>query len=382
MLHGSLLIYTIPYGKLYITTFVLLQKLAERRAHRTSESRCARSDVWCFIALSVSDFLFCFSLLPQWYMDAEASFDNEVSYILMYEVYEDAIMNTFLMSSTWLTVSMTINRYLHLCHPIWAMRYLGRHFLVIAIMSSTLFSILFNIPRFWFITVNHYTCMDLSAVHNITTSTYNVYFLMNADLVWEMPYRWCYFFIGIILPLCSLSYGNTRIIIAVCRSMAVEQRRNQERNVITRTLIFVVFFYVCLVSPAELLKFFQGQLNGYNDRPGTYGLVLSIANILQAINFSCNFLPYLVLDKTIRRGMLQAGCQKRNDNRQTTSQAGRPRDYTYEGVTSSHAPNRHLVHHNSNILFSTHAPPSTEMTRMSSRCIIDPATLNDKDIMV
>ena len=348
-----------------ILTFWLLlrrcRRLTRRRLHSAASSHSAPSDVWCFIALSVSDFLFCVCLLPQWFKDVNMTLYRDYSYMLVYERYEEPVLNTFVMSSTWLTVSMTVNRYLHLSHPIWAMRYLRRNFLLIAIFISVLFSVLFNIPRYWFVTVDHYRCYEPKDL----SRTYFLYWLQSAERSWETTYRWCYFIVGIIFPLCSLCYSNTRIIMAVCRSKGVEQRRVQERSIITRTLISVVLFYVCLVSPAELLKFFEGPISGYYSSPGTYGLVLSIANILQAINFSCNFLPYLIIDKTIRDAFLQAACRQRPEEWQATSGVRLHQPSLYEGVSGRREPRRNTTVHTTCSLCTSHGPCTVEMTRLT-----------------
>ena len=351
-----------------ILTFVLLlrrrRNLTQRRLHSATSSHSAPSDVWCFIALSVSDFLFCVCLLPQWFKQVNMTLYRGFSYMLLYERYEEPVLNTFVMSSTWLTVSMTLNRYFHLSHPIWAMRHLRRNFLLVAIFISISFSVLFNIPRCWFVTVDYYKCFEPKDL----TKTYYLYWLQSAERSWEATYRWCYFIIGIIFPLCSLCYSNTRIIMAVCRSKGVEQRRVHERNIITKTLISVVLFYVCLVSPAELLKFFEGPISGYYSSPGTYGLVLSIANILQAINFSCNFLPYLIIDKTIREAFMHAACRKQTEEWRTTSVVRAQHQCIYEGLAARQQPRRTLTMQRTGSLCTTHTPCTVEMTRLPSTC--------------
>ena len=283
-----------------LTLIMLLhrvKKLTKRRISRSTESRSAKSDIWCFVALSLPDFCLCVTLIPQYYMDVNFKPMYQKGWLLFYECYEEAIINTFVLSSTWLTVSMTVNRYIHLSHPIWALRYLGRHFLLIAIFVSIVFSFIFNLPRYWLRTIIHVDC-----IYPANTS---IYYISQVNKSWLAGYQWSYFVIGIMVPLFSLAYGNARIISAVCQSIAVEQRRNHERNLITRTLIFIVFFYICLVSPSEFIKFFEGSLSSSPTGLGAYSLINAVANLLQAVNFSCNFVPYLILDKSIRQSVIE-----------------------------------------------------------------------------
>ncbi|KAK2141888.1 hypothetical protein LSH36_1025g01016 [Paralvinella palmiformis] len=217
------------------------------------------------------------------------------------------------MASTWLTVSMTINRYAHLCHPMLGLRYFGVRFMIASITVSALFSLAFNLPRFWLYEIAYADCLDLA-----TGDPFPVYGLgpgpMKANKTAEASYQWLYFFLGISIPLCILAYCNCRIIHAVYNSMAVEQRRNRERNLITKVLICIVIFYLLLVSPAEINKFFSSKITISKEHIQSYNFAVTMLNTFQAVNFSCNFIPYLVLDKKFRALLAGLFCRKKADS--------------------------------------------------------------------
>ena len=47
---------------------------------------------------------------------------ENLSFQLLYRAYGAAIINNFMLSSTWLTVAMSFGRYLAVCHPLGVLR--------------------------------------------------------------------------------------------------------------------------------------------------------------------------------------------------------------------------------------------------------------------
>jgi hypothetical protein len=135
-----------------IVTLALLIKRRwrhNRKRSSASDSSVAKADILGLISLSLSDLLFCISVLPHAGMEFNKYTFDTPTFTLYFSLVDNAVINTFIMASTWLTVSMTINRYAHLCHPILGLRYFGSRFMVGAIIISTVFSFAFNLPRFW-----------------------------------------------------------------------------------------------------------------------------------------------------------------------------------------------------------------------------------------
>jgi len=67
--------------------------------------------------LAVSDALFCLAVLPRAYIGAAAFGFRRFDVRVVYTAYGDALVNTFIVSSTWLTVAMAVSRYVAICRP-------------------------------------------------------------------------------------------------------------------------------------------------------------------------------------------------------------------------------------------------------------------------
>ena len=69
--------------------------------------------------------------------------------LLTYRVYSTAVINVFIMISTWLTVAMSLERYLAICHPLRQDLYLTTRRIKIVIVLTYILSFIFNIPVLW-----------------------------------------------------------------------------------------------------------------------------------------------------------------------------------------------------------------------------------------
>ena len=67
-------------------------------------------------ALAVSDLLLCVCLIPDAFVDNQFHHPS-ISFALLYRAYGSAVINTFILTSTWLTVTMAAGRYMAICHP-------------------------------------------------------------------------------------------------------------------------------------------------------------------------------------------------------------------------------------------------------------------------
>ena len=289
-------------GNLLTLSLLIKRRWRHQKRRSISDNSVAKADILGLISLSLSDVLFCVSVLPHAATEFNKYTFDTPTFTLYFLLVDNAVINTFIMASTWLTVSMTLNRYAHLCHPILGLRYFGSRFMIGAIIISSVFSLVFNLPRFWFYVITYADCFDTKI-----NEQFPVYGLsagpMKSNKTAEAWYQWLYFVFGISLPLGTLAYCNGRIINAVYTSVAVEQRRNRERNLITKVLICIVIFYLLLVSPAEIIKFFANKITMSKTHIQTYNIAVTVLNTFQAVNFSCNFLPYLILDKKVRQFM-------------------------------------------------------------------------------
>lgn len=89
----------------------------------------------------------------------------------------------------------------------------------------------------------------------------------------------------------------------------MKARRRQTDNAlnsVTATLVAVVVLFLILVSPSEVLKFIYITMGG--SKTHTYKIIKNVTNLMQAINFSVNFVLYCAVNKSFRSGLAAIFC--------------------------------------------------------------------------
>lgn len=295
--------------------------------------RMEKSAHYGLIALALSDLLVCLTALSSGFYEigkkdgsfAHASFD----FRLMHKLYGYGVINTFMLSSTWLTVATAVSRYIAICHPLRARQIIGKRFTVTSLVVVILTSVLFNIPRF----------LDKQP-HSIVsedTGGHRMYFAYPGPLERhpevERAYSWTYFTLGIIMPLCVLVFSNAKLVVALRSSKKLrvqstlpqtaplrtaadnEHAEDHSASRITLTLVVIVAFFVVLFIPAELLNFFMKHTVVDVYHMEVFNIAQAIGNLLQTVNFAFNFILYCVVNIHFRHSMYrlaQSTCCRRN----------------------------------------------------------------------
>ena len=257
--------------------------------------RLERSVHLGLIALAVSDLSYCLCSFPQSWKDRTAFGSPSIDFWLLYDTYGNAIINCFLLSSSWLTVAMTTSRYLVICHPVKGHQYLSITVSGVTIILVFLLSILFNLPRFWMRQITSIQC------DNGETSYFHMADFMETNHVARMTYMWSYFILGIVLPLLVLGYCNIYLAGALCVSSKTKQHKtvtHEANRIMTLTLCLIVVLFLVLVGPAELVTFWKPFVSSNTLQ---YGLALRICNCLQMLNFAINFILYFIINVQFRK---------------------------------------------------------------------------------
>ena len=321
-----------------------------RKSLSTRMDRMEKSAHVGLIALAISDLLFCVTAFPHSLQDRKAFEHEHIGFWLLYEVYGNAVINIFIMSSTWLTVAMAVSRYLAVCYPMKGREILGATFSRCANVVVFVFCILFNLPRFWSFQIESVECEGGWLSYYTGSGP-----LQQSELA-ETVYMWLYFMFCILIPLVALVYCNMYLIRAlkVSASMRREHARGRDtasdnKNIVTLTLIIIIVLYIFLVVPTELLTFAKGHVTSSlhfvsSDR---YNLAVACCNTLQAMNFACNFVLYCIINVHYRRSMKELFlCKpaKRQISRWSTRYEFSSRWSTrYDSVTATTLDNRDHV---------------------------------------
>ena len=115
-------------------------------------------------------------------------------------------------------------------------------------------------------------------------------------------------------PPYSSSPNHKQIPPVMTKSMKAKRRHTDNAlNSVTATLVAVVVLFLIFVSPSEILKYIFLWSGGTETH--TYDIIRSITNLMQAINFSVNFLLYCAVNKSFRRSFRKIFCICRSSSR-------------------------------------------------------------------
>ena len=256
------------------------------------------------LSLAVSDLLCCLSLFPHGFFGENQFSFQSVSFQLVYQTYGQVLINIFILTSTWLTVTMATSRYLAICHPFRARHMIGLTGTRVSIILVFIVSVMFNIPRFFEYYVESIRCVD-GRYEYLKNMGY-----MRTQLFARTIYVWAYFTIGIFLPLVLLAFCNICLVKALRESSKLRRRyrvpaAHVDSNYrITSILVTIVVMYILFVSPGEILLFLYERLA----QQGTpvyqqLSTAVELTNVLQTINFACDFVLYFVLNVHFRHAM-------------------------------------------------------------------------------
>ncbi|KAI0219406.1 hypothetical protein LSAT2_029046 [Lamellibrachia satsuma] len=319
---ASLYLVTMEYVRTFLRTNVVpvicvfgmvgnvltLLTLSRKRLKSPSVDGTERTVHVGLVGLAVSDLLLCASLLPHGAFREDRFSYRSISFQLIYRTFSGALVNTLIQTSTWLTVVMAMGRYLAICHPFKARHVIGMVGVKASIALVTTICVVFNIPRLFEFHIEAVTCRD----------GHDMYFRNHNVMMRQRPhniYNWLYFSFGIGLPLAVLTFCNMRLVKALRESSQLRRRYRvpaahiDANHRITSILVTIVVMYILLVSPAEILRFIQDRMRTHGqDQHAAFVMAVEVTNVLQTINFSCNFVLYYILNVNFRQGLRDLLC--------------------------------------------------------------------------
>ena len=267
--------------------FILIV-LAQKAMHTSTNVYLSALAVSDIIKL-VNDSLYFLTILL--YETDPAAGNKAFGYLYPYAHF---IFNMSVCVSSWLTVSVAVERYILVCHPI---------------KSKTLTTI----PRakwissvcFFFMTavavpsaLRYRTVEETVLENGVNTTVLDV----KLTALWEdqtfvVSYNWLQSLLRSIIPLFVLVVMNGFIINALRKTRA--NKKMASKNKITIMLcIVIVFFLVCIIPDAVMSAFFN---LGYveSDNYLVKG-VREITDMLLGVNAAINFILYMIFNKIFR----------------------------------------------------------------------------------
>ena len=204
------------------------------------------------------------------------------------------IMMMTQMSTVWLTVLVSLERYIAICFPLRSSSICTISKVRKAVILIFIVSIIYNIPRYF-----EFEVSSNEEINKTSIGTQEIYRYLYSGILYSLTL----FFI----PLLSLIFLNVKLILAIkegkkqWETLQFRQRKEQNLTIIPLTIVLV--FFICGV-PALAVNVID-SINPYLMDQPWYLVFLVIANLLVVLNSACNFIIYCLLGKKFRTKLLQ-----------------------------------------------------------------------------
>ncbi|CAP37568.1 Protein CBR-FRPR-3 [Caenorhabditis briggsae] len=261
----------------FLSLYIYTRRTFRKKSINVLLSALSATDLSvCFLAIPV----FASTQLQQW-------IPPEVTAMIMVYLYPFTIM--FQSMSVWLLVSITIDRYLAVCHPFKVNTYSTRNRALLTVGVVVLFSLAYNAVRFWEYTINFDVPEENRTIEEMVIPMLraNRYFLLWYQNVATMITQFAF-------PLVVLCVLNIQVARTIIR--ASEQRRElvasvrREHSTAKMMIMVVIVFLVCYI-----FSFVLNVLEICYERifESAFGYFLNdVNNVLVVVNSSCAFVFY------------------------------------------------------------------------------------------
>ncbi len=289
-----------------------------QKRFRRGLNHIERSALTGLIFLAVSDFLFCLVGLPGTLLSTKSpSVLKGTVAGLYYGIYRAGLFNLFLFTSTWMTVSISLERYIALVHPFTARWLIRIDRSVSAHVSIVVFSFTLNLPLFFKHKIVNTPCLVdgqcLTCHYPLPTQFY----LEHKALFHAHTILWAV--VGTGVPFLLLVFANVRISFAVwsaSRMIPTGNAADESKNTaltsrITMTLMAMIVTFLFLVGPSMVLTFLTSvsAVSSEQQTHFAYMVAVLVTNFCQAVKLATNFLLYCVTNKQFRDSVQGAVCR-------------------------------------------------------------------------
>ncbi|KAK0081602.1 hypothetical protein PV325_011873 [Microctonus aethiopoides] len=208
------------------------------------------------------------------------------------------------MVTVYLTLTVTMERYVAVCHPLRARSLCTYGRARIAVICIIIVSILYNLPKFWEVDLEE----EIHWKYNVTIYCVVPAILRSNDLYITIYVNWMYFFVYYAFPFVALVVFNVAIYRRVRKAnrdlQQLSRHQRREINLATMLLCVVIVFIVCNVLPLASNVFEKFQV-----LPPAW--LVQAGNLLVTINSSINFIVYVIFGRNFKRLFIRLFCRSR-----------------------------------------------------------------------
>ncbi|KAH0564590.1 FMRFamide receptor-like [Cotesia glomerata] len=207
------------------------------------------------------------------------------------------------MVTVYLTLTVTIERYVAVCHPLKARSFCTYGRARLAVLCIVIVSTIYNLPKFWEVNLEE----EIHWRYNVTIYCVGPAILRSNDLYISIYVNWMYFFFYYALPFVLLVVFNVAIYRRVRKAnrdlQQLSRHQRREINLATMLLCVVIVFIVCNVLPLVSNVFEMFQV------PPVW--LVQAGNLLVTINSSINFIVYVIFGRNFKRLFIRLFCSSR-----------------------------------------------------------------------
>ena len=219
------------------------------------------------------------------------------------------VVNLLTAASVWITVGVTIDRFIFVKFPLLARSYSSGSRVKTRIVTIYIFGVFFTLPRFFcYQLVNEYGSYHMEFTTFRDSPYYRVY-----DIVCIIIYHF--------IPLVIFVVINTYLIIAVYKARFIRQelgiRNNREQDWqieqrrFTITLIGIIVLSIVAIFPSTISDFYRVTNLSIHE----YKVLRNISNILLLCNLSMNFVLFCAFNKRFVRAIRTIFNKRHNKTR-------------------------------------------------------------------
>ncbi|VDP16743.1 unnamed protein product [Soboliphyme baturini] len=266
---------------------------------------------WYLAVLSISDllmqvasfFMFCLPRLGELFGDFRVI---NFSYVIASSAYAVGMMAQT--TSVWLTVAMSLHRFVGVCLPFKAGRLCSARNTRLVLIIVVLFGVVFNFSRFFEVVV-----VGSCFAENVN---FTIVLLNRTELREDPVYKtillgWCYTLVMFILPFSLLIFLNTNVIRAIRSTRRLHdeigqdarqgaRRRELAKEISTSVMLVGVVVVFLLCNTLALILNILEVTEAYRFFGHLFDVLVYISNVLVVLNSCVNIFIYCTFSEKFR----------------------------------------------------------------------------------